>query len=299
MGRILYTDEIGFDMEDWKSRDFLRVAAGSGCVMALDSDGVVRIKSRAEEQRREEFSFWKRLLTKPSHLRVGRWENVRDLAVSGESGVAAGLLENGTCVLERLENCPLGGREFRNVSRQVSSWNNLVDLAVSDAVFGLDSFGRVSCVPLMPLLASYQEVQEWRNIVRMIPGERDLLFGITSDGRIVAAGALSQELKRAIEPIRDAVDLAFAGERVLVAYKDNTVRDLHSGKVEPCLCLPGMEIAKSGPGQALICDGNGILHWYRADSAAACKVFGDRRVRSFAAGMTDGRRYVCAVAADQ
>lgn len=173
MGRILYSENIGFDMSDWQSENVVCVAAGSDCVLALTADGRVLTKSLRVDGEEKKPSLWQKLMRLCGLDPAEEWKRVKYLAVSGTNGVAVGLRTNGSCVIRQVGTASekLNKELYRKAQNTVSGWKNIVSVSVSDAIFGLDSFGRVYCAPLT-WSASYRETAEWRNIVRLVPGSR-------------------------------------------------------------------------------------------------------------------------------
>lgn len=294
MGRIVYSENIGFDLSEWQSENLVKVAAGSNCVAALTAGGKVLTKSRAlGEDEDAKPSFGKKLLSLLGAYRGESWEKVKDLAVSGSSGVVVGLLTNGSCLMKRgfSGTKKLNAEIYRKAVLAVSSWKNIVAIAVSDAVFGLDSFGRVYCAPLL-LSGDYRETAEWRNIVRVVTGGDGLVFGITSDGRVATCGGnFSTSQKRALEGLRDAVDLGVAGtnsREIVVAHRDGTVENLRSGMLYDfrhggkCGCVA------SHRGGIVVQDLAFCLHFIPCGSSEVGALpFGLTAVSSFALGDVD------------
>ena len=218
---------------------------------------------------------------------------MKDLAVSGSTGVVVGLLTNGSCLMKR--SFPgtekLNSEVYRKASLAVSSWKNIVAIAVSDAVFGLDSFGRVYCAPLL-LSGDYRETAEWRNIVRVVLGGNGPVFGITSDGRVAACGgSFSTSRKRALEGLRDAVDLGVAGsnpEEIVVVHRDGTVENLRTGMLYDFRCNGKAGCVASHRGGIVVRDLAFCLHFIACGSSELEALpFGLTIVSSFALGDVD------------
>ncbi len=305
MGRIVYTENVGFDLSDWESKRLIRVAAGSNCIMALTAEGKVLTKSREIGKDEEtEPGFLKKIAR--FFLRDGseQWTGLKEIAVSGSAGVAVGLMKNGNCVMKRLESCSakLNAEIYRKAQIAVDSWRNIVAIAVSDAVFALDSFGRVYHAPLT-LGGSYRETAEWRNIVRLVIGGDGVVFGITSDGHVAVCGVnFSKTLKRALESLRDAVDLGVAGterKQVVVVHRDGTAEDLRTGARYDFLCIPESGCIQSHRGGMAVRDSAGVLHFIACTETMLSPVpFGSAAVSSFALGDVDhGPSFVIALEA--
>lgn len=288
MGRIVYSENIGFDMFDWQSESIVCVAAGSDCVLALTADGRVLTKSFLLGREEKKPSLWQKLMRLCGLAPAEDWKRVKHLAVSGTNGVAVGLLMNGTCVVRRVGTSSekLNAELYRKAQNTVLSWKNIVSVAISDAIFGLDSFGRVYCAPLS-WQSSYRETAEWRNIVRLVSGGKGQIFGITSDGHVaVCGGELSKSRKRALESLRDAVDLGICGrEEIVVVHRDGTVENLRAGVLYDFLChgRPGCIACHRGGIAAR--DANGVIRFIADGEAQLSPLpFGQTRVDSFALG---------------
>lgn len=131
MGKLLYTDNIGFLMDDWKRESIKKVYAGTDCIMAITEDGRVLQKTESKE----------------IAARTEYWTRNKQIAISHCCpGIAIGLVSDGTCMISKR---PLRLKEkmlcqsLERINEQIKSWNNIVQVAVSDTFFALDSDGRV------------------------------------------------------------------------------------------------------------------------------------------------------------
>lgn len=288
MGRIVYSENIGFDMSDWQSENAVCVAAGSDCVLALTADGRVLTKSLRVDGEEQKPSLWQKLMRLCGPDPDEEWKRVKHLSVSGTNGVAVGLRVNGSCVIRQVGTASekLNKELYRKAQNAVLGWKNIVSVSVSDAIFGLDSFGRVYCAPLS-WSDSYRETAEWRNIVRLVPGGKGLVFGITSHGHVaLCGGELSKSRKRALESLRDAVDLGICGkEEIVVVHRDGTVENLRQGVLYDFLCHGRPGCVACHRGGIAVRDANGVIRFIAdADAALPPLPFGQTPVTSFAIG---------------
>lgn len=241
MYRIVYTKSTPFSMKDWNKESPVKIAAGADCVMAVTADG------RALQK-----------ITSPENAaRTEYWINIRDLALSKSvPGMAVGLVNDGTCMISKRPVRRLcgdddeGKRRFDRINNEVRSWKNIVQVAVSDTFFALDSGGRVHFAPVF-CGDDYKDALSWEGIVRIVPGNQNSLFGITAEGKIVSAGYnLTQgphgDVRDALAGLTDVTDICALGsecEEIIYAAGDGTVRSL-SGRViaEGCAgCAPLMD----------------------------------------------------------
>ena len=159
MSKVVYTSNTPFDMRDWeKRRDIISVSAGRNCAIAVLNDGTVLRKTCISSN---EINSDQRYNAMQSHFLFGYeqisetmnqrslisadgWEHFKQVAVSQYAGlVAAGLREDGFCVAwvnpEKKTNC---GRAVI-ANRRIREWREIVEIAVSDAIFALDRSGYV------------------------------------------------------------------------------------------------------------------------------------------------------------
>ena len=238
MTKLLFTDNVGFRMSDWSTQRLQKVFAGYNCVMAITEDGRVLQKTVSPEYA----------------ARTEYWTRIREIAISRFfEGLAIGLVSDGTCLVAKRPLRVLtdrrsfdGALPFDVVNDEIRSWRGIVQVAASDAFFALDGEGRVHYAPLNRFSVSdYRQVLGWRDVRRIVTGNQNSVFGITRDGRLLAAGAgLTQGphgdgLSRVLEGIRNAADVFPTGsecEDVILAERDGTVRSLFSPE-DPASCL--------------------------------------------------------------
>lgn len=235
MKKLLYTKNIGYRMADWKSEPIDRVYAGTNCIMAVTEDGRTLQKTVRPELA----------------VRTAYWTRISQISVSAAmSCMAIGLVSDGTCLIAKraLRNlCRVWDRSdpFDVVNEQVKSWRNIVQVAASDAYFGLDGSGRVHLAAVTAdERQAYAEALEWENVRRIVTGPQDAVFGITEEGRVLCAGVgvknAHRNLQSTLDGFRDVADVALTGsecERVVLALKDGTVLD-SSGTALPVRTLP-------------------------------------------------------------
>ena len=225
MGRIVYSPEIGFVMSDWENESIRKVYAGTNCIMAITDDGRVLQKVTDEKY----------------GARTKYWTRIRQIAVSKWwAGAAIGLVSDGTCLIAKrpIRSGPEGARySFDQINETVKSWHDIVQVAVSDAFFALDSTGRVHCSHFSQRLQDeddYREVICWENVAKIVPGVQNSLFGVTKDGKILCAGLNTGErgpngdLNKKLAHITDAVDVFPTGsecEKIVIGRRDGTLVD--------------------------------------------------------------------------
>ena len=176
MYKLLYTDNVGFDMSDWEKMQICKVYAGTDCIMAITDTGEVLQKT-----------------TSPSvAARTQYWTRITDIALSKWApGVAIGLVSDGTCMISKraVREHDYEGR-FDFINNQVKAWTDIVQVAVSDAFFGVDRAGNVHYVSLSRSgTDDYREVIQWKNVKKIVTGNQNSVFAITRDGNVLAEGA--------------------------------------------------------------------------------------------------------------
>ena len=231
MKKLLYTKNIEFKMRDWKREPIVKVYAGTNCIMAVTSDGRTLQKT-----------------TDPDFAaRTQYWTRIRQIAVSKwATGHAIGLISDGTCMIaKRFVRCAIkddlsdGMLPFDSINDEVKSWKDIKQVAVSDSFFGLDRNGRVHISPLSRFeREEYAEVGTWTDVVRIVTGMQDSVFGITKDGSVLCAGANNTRgtdggLRRQLAGLKNVTDVCTTGsesQSIFIAYRDGTVTDL-SGNI--------------------------------------------------------------------
>lgn len=320
---LIYTGNIKFNMRDWKRRHIKEVYAGLDCVMAITEKGEILQKLAAKgfdkisprstnpvfsEGIDPSESFWS-LSGSDASPRVyppgKRPTDIQQIAISHVyPGLSIGLTNCGTCRITELPRTirELEGRkEFDTILRKVKSWRGIRQVAVSDSFFALDVNGRVHCSPFSRYTeADYQEVNEWRNVRRIVTGTSCSIFGITYDGRVLATGhnitnGPNGNVQKKLEQEHDVTDVFPTGsecEDIIIAKKEGTAQSLFStGQQLPVLAI-------DQPGRTKILDGNfnysvyGLsperqLHKYqdsKRKNVFKTPVLGRMMIKSFAVG---------------
>ena len=230
--RLLFTDNIGYDMKDWTREPIIKVFAGTDCVLALTSDG--------------------RLLQKTGRtslaVRTQYWTRITDVALSGAAPChAIGLVSDGTCLIAKryprqyCDDCRgEGALPFEAINGAVRSWKQITQVAVSDAFFALDSQGRVHTSPLSRSeQRAYEEVGTWRGIRSIATNACGSVFGITAEGRVLCAGenltaGPRGDVRGRLSEFRDVTDVCTTGgecQEILIARKDGTILDLDGNEL--------------------------------------------------------------------
>lgn len=238
MGHLVYTSNLPFDLSGWAGEDFLKVVAGTGCIMGLTAEGEARQVIRNPRRA----------------IREDYWYGLKDIAVSKIiEGAAIGLMKDGTCQIGKRAIRDLLGRaryaqpEFERINETVKSWKHIIQVAASDAFFALDEAGRVHYIGINHSDVGYLDVKSWEHVAKVVPfAGSDGVFGITKDGRVLAAGwnairGPMGDIRERLAELRDVTDIATAGsegERILYTKADGTVWDLREGKLEGATCAP-------------------------------------------------------------
>lgn len=240
MKELLYTKNIGFDLSDWKRKCIRKVYAGTNCIMAITDEGEVLQKTLRPEVA----------------ARTGYWTRITEIALSNwASGFAIGLVSDGTCMIAKRavrevdEEC-----RFDIINNQIKSWKNIVQVAASDAFFGLDKAGNVRYVPLHRTgIDDYRGVEQWQNVKKIVTGLQNSVFAVTADGTVLVEGGNCRrgpkgDICRYTSQRKDVVDLFPTGsecEELFMLLKDGTVVDLFGNKIT-ALTLPLTEKALDG-----------------------------------------------------
>ena len=212
-----------------------KIAAGNDAIAVVTADHRVRQITKKPEVR----------------LREQYWTRVTDVALSScIEGMCVGLIEDGTCMLSKralrwwLDALYRGmrlDREFDLVNNAVKAWTQVVQIAVSDAIFALRSDGTVCCCELTPAheRPQYRQVRFWRDVRRLVVGNQCSVAGITGDGRILLDGAnLERKQDRVLEisgrfAVRDILLGGSECERMLFLDTEGHIRDLKGSIVFP------------------------------------------------------------------
>lgn len=238
MYKLLYTENVGFDMSDWKRVQICKVFAGTDCIMAITDTGKVLQKT-----------------TDPSvAARTKYWTRITEIALSKwASGVAIGLVSDGTCMISKRAVREHDSEErFDIINNQVKSWTDIVQVAVSDAFFGLDRSGNVHYAALSRYgFDDYRGVEQWKNVKKIVTGTQNSVFAITMDGKVLAEGSNCRrgpmgDISGKLSEMKDVVDIFPTGsecEEILMLLKDGKIVNLH-GDVIYTLAMPLQEMNK-------------------------------------------------------
>lgn len=243
MSKLVYTSNTPFDMQDWALRNnFASVSAGRNCAVAVLKDGTVLKRickdkdnaSCVDEnplENRERTNWRARRMpnyhTKLTLTAENGWDSIRKVSVSRiVGGVVVGLRTDGRCIIhidpERSTDYGLA----MIANSRVANWRDIIEVAVSDAIFGLDRSGKVHhfafCGP-----DDYDSVNDWDNVSHIVTGSQNSVFGITHDGRALCAGSNCDEKLRATLSLeREVKDICTTGsecEKVLLLHNDGIV----------------------------------------------------------------------------
>ena len=221
MGKLIYSQNIGFPMQDWAYESVRKVYAGTNCIMAITDDGRVLQKVRDPD----------------CAARTQYWTRIRQIAISKWcAGAAIGLVSDGTCMISKRpirSACEYARQDFDEINAAVKSWHDIVQVAASDALFALDASGCVHYAYYSHRTQyedDYREVTRWENVCRIVTGTQNAVFGVTRDGRVLCAGANCKRshLKSDLEQITDAVAVYPTGsecETIVIGKKDGTLID--------------------------------------------------------------------------
>lgn len=218
--KLLYTDNIGFDMKDWEKESISKVFAGNGCIMALTDKGKVLQKTDNPN----------------TAANVDYWRNIKQISLSKLiPGLAIGLNADGTCEISEkaLYNSGYSGYRTNSIYDTVMQLKNIVQVEVSDTLFALDYHGNVLCSE--GAFSKYYGVNHWNGVRRIVTGLQDSVFGITLDGRILYAGANVQrgphgdigKYTSSLSGVRDIYPTGSECEDLFIVFNDGTVKNLY------------------------------------------------------------------------
>lgn len=183
-------------MHDWEQEHLIALFGGGSCLMAMTRDGRILRKTQ----------------TKSPFPYLDNWlqHDIFKITVGSLfSDFAIGLTRNGACIpmtekwmAHWWKSCASDYREYshryekptnmpdsyENAVRKIRNLKNIRQVLISDAVFALDWFGFVHYIPFPRSSELYHEVHNWRNVIRLIATPEANIFGITADGRVLAAG---------------------------------------------------------------------------------------------------------------
>lgn len=196
MYKLLYTQNIPFDMSDWENKQIKKVFAGENCIMAITETGETLQKIKNQDVMAKT-QYWTRI----KQIGLSKWAE----------GAAIGLVEDGSCLISKKiirEMSEEHRLNFDYINDTIKLWNNIVQVAASDAFFALHSNGTVSYVSFCERFQNeYKDVENWRNIRRIVTGTQNSIFGITNNGEILAAGYNSRNIQGRISQYNNVVDI--------------------------------------------------------------------------------------------
>ncbi len=231
--KLLYTPGIGYDMSDWDNEPIEKVFAGTDCILAITTDGRVLQKTKKPEVA----------------LRTQYWARIKDISLSGWAPChAIGLVSNGTCMVAKRELralCDLKNHVdtlwFDEVNNEIKSWSNIIQVAVSDSYFALDSDGKVHVASHSRFNRDeYAIVPYWDDICRISTGLQNSILGVTKSGEVLGAGAnilngSHGNARECLSKFHDVADVCVTGSecgKIILALKDGTITDL-DGHIYP------------------------------------------------------------------
>lgn len=224
MEKLVYTSGSGYMMSDWVHKPIEKVYAGRDCVMAKTVTGEIIQKVTLPE----------------IAARTEYWTRIKDIAISKfYSGAAIGLVSDGTCMISKR---PLryARLDIDRINGEVKSWKNIKQVAASDAFFALDNMGHVHYTGFSVYEQNdYCEVTQWQNIVKLVPGNQNSIFGITSDGKVLAAGANCIEgpngdVNKKLNKLNDVIDLFPTGsecETIILCHSDGSISSIDAYQI--------------------------------------------------------------------
>lgn len=221
MYKLIYTPNIGFKLTDWEQMQIREVIAGRESIIAITDTGKVLQKA----------------INTSIIVPTSYWTGIHEIAVSKSiSGMAIGLAADGTCMFsKRAVQAIDTDRYFHKINNEVKSWKNIVQVAVSDSFFGLDCTGKVHYAPLSRFEEyDYREVLKWEKVRKIVTGTKNSIFGITTDGKVLAAGANCyigpyKNITRFLASVKGVVDIFPTGgecENVFMLLDDGRFVDL-------------------------------------------------------------------------
>ena len=215
MGRIVFTENIPFDMQDWQRRaDFVEVYAGSDCIMARCADGTVLRKCRSGARvwdTASDSALRNEGLLGPDEGRIESWRHVRQISLSVQiPGLALGLTPEGRCVA-LLPPDRLGSEDRCSICETIESWRDLAEVSATNDLFALTRDGRVLQWTFPERRGLWNESVDfhhypcdvWRNITQLRGGIQ-AVFGTTREGRAFCAELCSGGLIGKRAPDRES-----------------------------------------------------------------------------------------------
>lgn len=233
---LVATHGLRLPLRDIEEPDIQKVVAGGNMIVALTAEHRIRhVASNPALRLREQY-----------------WTRVVDIAISrAYEGMCVGLIEDGTCMLAKraLRSITAGNydtpqiqnREFERINDTVKSWTDVIQLAVSDAIFALHKDGTVSCCEFSRPFTEpiYNRVRMWRDVRKLIVGSQCSVIGITNDRTILVDGFnLTRNQDRIANGCKhiDIVDVILGGsecERILFLDKNGRICNPEGEAVYP------------------------------------------------------------------
>ena len=241
------------------TKGYKSVFAGSGCVMAVTSQGKL-IQNTAEG-------------VAPVNIRCYENVDIAEVAISGACpGMTIALDKSGRCCIDWSaadRYCTNSGYVRKAVSA-VEQWHGIVAVAVSDAYFALDADGRVHFAALNDYNArEYAPTAEWENIVRIVAGPQNLIFGVTAEGRVLCTGSNCLggphgDMRTILDEIQYVADIGVMGAEcgeIVVVFKDGRVKGLFSD-IDDRMSVPRGKVLSSSQNCVVAKDAHGVLRFY-------------------------------------
>ena len=247
MGKLRCSNNIEDEMQDWVALDFYSVSAGLNTVIGVTSDGRILLK-KMNEDKRPLCDMKPMFLTVPSQsdlLWQGSPGSIRYLqvAVSKLSGHYAWVqIDQGGQL--HLKTSDIFRKVLPN-SMSTSGSSEFVDecpgIALSDALFVLEKNGHVSLFDNDPIRTdgNYRDISRWSDVVRLVTGLQNSVFGITSKGNVLCTGwncikgphGDIRDMMRSLTNVTDICTTGSECETILVTKDDGTVLNPGTGEV--------------------------------------------------------------------
>jgi len=187
------------------------IFAGIDCVLKITRDGAVRYTKKA-----------------PEGQVVYRGDNVVGAAVSHQmEGLSCVLLADGTVRLFGFENIDLDRkRSAELVLAELSTWKDIIAVALSDALFGLSRDGKVRYLSFCHGDRRYDEVYTWSDVDKISVGRQDSVFAITNNKTVLAAGDNTRAARELIFTLKGVTDITAIGgdcNRIVYSLEDRSL----------------------------------------------------------------------------
>lgn len=121
MSRLLYTNNVLFDMNDWNEKQIKDIFAEKDCIMAITENGET-LQKISNQELMSRTQYWTRI----KQIGISKWAE----------GDAIGLVEDGTCLIAKRPIrlvCEERRLIFENINDTVKSWKDVVQVAASNA----------------------------------------------------------------------------------------------------------------------------------------------------------------------